>query len=70
MEIDDEIEDRELASSLFSALVLALPPRERASVVLKDVLGYSLPEIAEILETSVGGVKADRCAARHHRPRG
>jgi RNA polymerase sigma-70 factor (ECF subfamily) len=57
-EIDMEIEDRELASSVFSGLVLALPPRERASIVLKDVLGYSLPEIADILETSVGAVKA------------
>jgi RNA polymerase sigma-70 factor (ECF subfamily) len=58
VEIDAEIEDRELASNAFSGLVAALPPRERASVVLKDVLGYSLPEIAEILETTVGGVKA------------
>lgn len=58
IEIDVEIEARDLASHAFSSLVLALPPRERAAVVLKDVLGYSLAEIAEILETSLGGVKA------------
>ena len=58
MAIDAEIEDHELAARAFSLVVLALPPRERASIVLKDVLGYSLPEIARILDTSVGGVKA------------
>jgi len=63
-ETDMEIEDRELASNVFSGLVLALPPKERASVVLKDVLGYALPEIADILETSIGAVKAALHRAR------
>jgi RNA polymerase sigma-70 factor (ECF subfamily) len=58
LEIEVEIEERDLASRLFSRLVLALPPRERAAIVLKEVLGYTLPEVAAILETSVGGVKA------------
>jgi RNA polymerase sigma-70 factor (ECF subfamily) len=39
-------------------LVLALPPKERASVLLKDVFDYSLEEIAELVDSSVGGVKA------------
>ena len=39
-------------------LVLALPPKERASVLLKDVLDYSLEEIAELVDSTVGGVKA------------
>ena len=39
-------------------LVLTLPPKERASVLLKDVLDYSLEEIAELVGTTVGGVKA------------
>src|SRR5258706_11168535 len=39
-------------------LVLPLPPKERASVLLKDVLDYSLEEIAELIGTTVGGVKA------------
>jgi RNA polymerase sigma-70 factor (ECF subfamily) len=37
---------------------LPLPPPQRASVVLVDVLGYSLAETAAILETSVAAVKA------------
>lgn len=39
-------------------LVLALPPMERACVLLKDVLDHSLDEIAELVGSSVGGVKA------------
>jgi RNA polymerase sigma-70 factor (ECF subfamily) len=39
-------------------LVLTLPPKERACVLLKDVLDYSLEEIAELLDSTVGGVKA------------
>lgn len=39
-------------------LVLALPPKERACVLLKDVLDYSLVEIAELVGSTVGGVKA------------
>jgi len=39
-------------------LVLALPPKERACVLLKDVFDYSLEEVAELLDSTVGGVKA------------
>ncbi|RYZ07099.1 MAG: sigma-70 family RNA polymerase sigma factor [Myxococcales bacterium] len=39
-------------------LVLVLPPKERACVLLKDVLDYSLEEIAELVDSTVGGVKA------------
>jgi len=39
-------------------LVLALPPKERASVLLKDVFDYSLEEIADLVDSTVGGVKA------------
>src|SRR5216683_2110044 len=39
-------------------LVLALPPMERACVLLKDVFDYSLEEIAELVDSSMGGVKA------------
>ena len=41
-----------------ATLVGELPPKERASVLLKDVLGYPLTEVAEIAESTVGGVKA------------
>src|SRR6266403_5448104 len=39
-------------------LVMSLPPKERACVLLKDVFDYSLVEIAELVDTTVGGVKA------------
>lgn len=39
-------------------VVLALPPKERACVLLKDVFDYPLEEISELVDTTVGGVKA------------
>jgi len=39
-------------------LVGHLPPMERACVLLKDVFEYSLEETADLVESSVGGVKA------------
>jgi RNA polymerase sigma-70 factor (ECF subfamily) len=39
-------------------LILNLPPKERACVLLKDVLDCSLQEIAETVGSTVGGVKA------------
>jgi RNA polymerase sigma-70 factor (ECF subfamily) len=39
-------------------LVSNLPPKERACVLLKDVFDYSLEEIAELVDSTVGGVKA------------
>jgi RNA polymerase sigma-70 factor (ECF subfamily) len=39
-------------------LVLLLPPKERACVLLKDVFDYSLEEIADLVDSTVGGVKA------------
>ena len=39
-------------------LVRTLPPKERASVLLKDVFDYSLEEVADLVGSTVGGVKA------------
>jgi RNA polymerase sigma-70 factor (ECF subfamily) len=39
-------------------LVTSLPSKERACVLLKDVFDYSLEEIAELVDSTVGGVKA------------
>ncbi len=39
-------------------LVIALPPKERACVLLKDVFNYSLEEIADLVDSTPGGVKA------------
>ena len=45
-------------------LVLTLPPKERACVLLKDVFDNSLQEIAELVDSTVGGVKAALNRAR------
>jgi RNA polymerase sigma-70 factor (ECF subfamily) len=39
-------------------LVISLPPIERACVLLKDIFDYTLEEIAELVSSTVGGVKA------------
>jgi RNA polymerase sigma-70 factor, ECF subfamily len=39
-------------------LVSALPPKERACILLKDVFDYSIEEIAELVDSTAGGVKA------------
>jgi RNA polymerase sigma-70 factor (ECF subfamily) len=45
-------------------LVLTLPPKERACILLKDVFDYSLEEIADLVDSTVGGVKAALNRAR------
>lgn len=39
-------------------LVMSLPPKERACILLKDVFDYTLEEIAELVGSTMGGVKA------------
>ena len=41
-----------------STLLHRLPPQERAAVILKDVFDLSLEESAEVLDTTIGAVKA------------
>jgi len=45
-------------------LVALLPPKERACILLKDVFDYSLEEIAELVASTVAGVKAALNRAR------
>jgi RNA polymerase sigma factor (sigma-70 family) len=54
------------------ARFVALPPAQRAAVILKDVLGSTLQEIAATLETTIPAVKAalHRGRARLRRPEG
>jgi len=57
----DFVESGDLAPTVGPAiehLVLNLPPKERACVLLKDVFEYSLEEVAELVDSTVGGVKA------------
>jgi len=41
-----------------ATLVVGLPPMERACVLLKDVLDYRLAEIADVVDSTLAGVKA------------
>ncbi|AYG68828.1 RNA polymerase sigma factor [Rhizobium sp. CCGE531] len=45
-------------SRALERLVINLPPKERACVLLKDVFDYNLEEIADLVGSTVGGVKA------------
>jgi RNA polymerase sigma-70 factor, ECF subfamily len=45
-------------------LVLHLPPKERACVLLKDVFDYTIEEIADLVDSTPGGVKAALHRAR------
>ena len=42
----------------WAELVTLLPPQERAALALKDLFGFTLTEVADVLRTSVGAVKA------------
>jgi RNA polymerase sigma-70 factor (ECF subfamily) len=52
------VDSREAAAASLRTF-MRLPVSQRSSVIFMDVLGYSLEEIAGILETSVPAVKAD-----------
>lgn len=57
-DLAEELEHKERAENALAAIVTELPPKERACVVLKDVLDCSLEETAEITGSNVGAVKA------------
>lgn len=54
---DLPLEEKELVSVALSVF-LKLVPRQRSCVILKDVLGYSLAEISELLNATVPEIKA------------
>jgi RNA polymerase sigma-70 factor (ECF subfamily) len=56
--MEEALVDKERVERALSNLVTELPTKERACVVLKDVLDWSLEETAEITGSSVGAVKA------------
>lgn len=64
IEAGEDAETGQRVSEALTAVVTRLPPKERASVVLKDVLGHPLEEVAEIVDSTVGGVKAALHRAR------
>lgn len=54
---DSPLEQKEAAAIALKAF-LKLAPRQRSCVILKDVLGYSLAEISELLDATVPEIKA------------
>jgi len=52
--------------TLFRALVLRLPPLQRAVFLSRDVIGFSAAETARKLRTTEGAVKAALHRARHN----
>jgi len=54
---DSPLEEKELAAVALS-MFLKLAPRQRSAVIFKDVMGYSLAEISELLNATVPEVKA------------
>ena len=68
---DDEpsTEDHPEVTDAVQTLMHKLHPQERSALVMKEVLGYSLDEIATTLDTSVGAIKAalNRARGRLHK---
>jgi RNA polymerase sigma-70 factor (TIGR02960 family) len=73
-EPDAAVVGRETIELTFLAVIQLLPPRQRAALVLSDVLGWSAREVGEVLEIGVAAVNSalqrGRATLREHLPTG
>jgi RNA polymerase sigma-70 factor (ECF subfamily) len=56
-DVEAPLEEQELVAVALSVF-LKLAPKQRSCVILKDVMGYSLAEISELLDATVPEIKA------------
>jgi RNA polymerase sigma-70 factor, ECF subfamily len=61
---EDALQAREEIALAFVALLQRLPPKQRAVLLLKDVVGWTSEEIAQALELSVSSVSSALHRAR------